>query len=502
VLVTANEAAVTGARANRPTVVAASGAYFLARALLMVAGLISMPILTRLLSKEEYGLLSLFFATVTILVVVGQLGFGEATLRLYSERRAHGRHALRELCDTMLGGSLAASLLVAAATLLCTQWFVAARQPYYARCLWLASVLVVIRGISGVLYQVYRAQERAFAHAAAQIAARYGTMVLALSCFLLSHPTAITVIVATLIVEAIVVAVRVFDLAASGVISRPKLVRPLLAAATVYGVPLAIAGSARYLLNYGDRFLIERFLGLDAVASYSVPYDLAEHVGDAMFGPAGLAVMPIIFRLWAHEGREATSKFASQILTYGISLAIPVGVLYWLCNQDLIDLLATANYRDSARLTPLILPGVFLSGINFIVVAGLTVQKNTVLLALNVCGAAMVNLVLNLFLIRRWGLSGAALATTLGYGALFVANYLTSRSVLDLRLEYSIIGKALLATAAMDALLYRLGHVSSRSVVDVAARGMLGAAAVALVFWLLDRNARQWVRLQLRGSRQ
>ncbi len=488
--------------ASKPSRFAAvSGTYFTAHALLIVAGLVSMPVTTRLLPKEEYGLLSLVFATVSILAVVGTLGFGEATVRLYTERRTHGPEALRILCDSMLGGSLALSLLVAVVTVTAAAWIVEPSRPTYARCLQWSAVLVVIRVISGVLYQIYRAQERAFAHAAARVLCRYGTIAVAITLLLLSERSAFTVIVATVIVEAIVAGVRLFDLARRGVISRPRLAPPILAAATRYGLPLALAGSARFLLDSGDRFLIERFLGLNAVANYSVPYDLAQRLADGLFAPAGLAVMPILFRLWASEGRAVTSQFASTVLTYMVSIAIPVAALYLMFNQEIIVLLASGKYRESARLSPLILPGVLLSSMSFIAAAGLTVGRKTGVLALNVCSAAVLNLALNLLLIPVWGLSGAAVATTVAYGVLLVANVWWSRSVLDLRLRYAIVGRALLATACMIALLYGVGRVSSQSAVDCVVRGALGGTTAALCLWILDPKLRQWAWLWLsRGN--
>ena len=130
----------------------ASGVYFSAHALLIGASLISMPILTRLLSKAEYGLVSLLFGAVTILAVVGGLGLGEAMVRFYGERRKDGPAALRAVCDTMVGGALAVGLTAAAATALIATQLTDDLPPNYARCIGLGSLLVLIRIVSGVLY--------------------------------------------------------------------------------------------------------------------------------------------------------------------------------------------------------------------------------------------------------------------------------------------------------------------------------------------------------------
>jgi O-antigen/teichoic acid export membrane protein len=487
----AQDDGVSGAGGMR-SAATASGVYFGAHVLLIGASLISMPILTRLLSKAEYGLVNLIFASVTILTVVGGLGLGEATVRFYGERRKEGPRALRAVCDTMVGGSLAVGLIAAAATALLATRLTDHLPPNYARCLGLGSLLVLIRIVSGVLYQIYRAQERAVAYAAILVVARYSTMACAIALLLLSERTAFAVLAATVVVEAAAVVVRFADLAARATVSRPRLSRSIIPRAISYGAPLAVAGAAHLFLNYGDRLVIERVLGLDAVATYSVPYDIAERLCDALLVPAQLAVVPIIFRLWAEDGRRATVEFVSRVLSYMIAILIPVAALYLVFSREIIVLLASAKYEESAALTPYLLPGVLLGSMNFIFVVGQTIQKNTARLALNVSAVAVLNVALNLLLIPRLHLVGAAVATTIAYAALVGANYAQSRSVVQLRLDGPVIRKAFLAAIVMIALVYTVGPVSSRSVVDLSVRATAGAITAALSFWLLDGNVRQW----------
>ena len=59
--------------------------YFAGQCLVLLAGFISMPIMTRLLSKEEYGLLNLVFLTTTLLGTIAHLGFAPAIARFYAE---------------------------------------------------------------------------------------------------------------------------------------------------------------------------------------------------------------------------------------------------------------------------------------------------------------------------------------------------------------------------------------------------------------------------------
>jgi O-antigen/teichoic acid export membrane protein len=478
------------------TVLTSSAGYFLSQMLVMLGGFISLPILTRLLSKEEYGVLSLVFATASILMLVGLFGFPQATVRFYAEQRQGGGGRLREFCSDMVAGVFGSSIVVALVAVLVVAW--AGGGGDYARCMRLAAIVVIIRAAGAVVLQMYRAEDRVLGYMAAQVVARYATLGLVVLFLLVWRGTAYEVLLATVIGEGLVLAVCLVDLAARGVLGRPQLSWPRLALAARYGVPLSVGGSASFVLDYGDRFLIQRFLGFDAVASYAVPYDLAQNLAAGLFGPIRLAVIPVIFGLWASGGQEATVRFASQVFTYMVALAIPVAVLFALLSHDLVLLLASAKYAGSASLIPYLLPGVVLGEMNFLVASGLTIQKSTVTLSLIVLLGGLVNVVLNALLLPLLGLAGAAVATTICYVLVMAMTFSKGRHTLPLRLHYAVIGKALLATGLMSLLLLGLGPLAAARAFDLAARAALGAAVVAGCMFALDRNIRQlsWLRPQ------
>ena len=478
-----------------------SGTYLFFQVLRMIAGFVSLPILTRALTKADYGLLSLTFATVGILALVGRLGFGDATTRFYYERSKQGLAQLREFCGSMLAGSLVFGGLVALVTLAVLQWVDPAGNA--ARCLRVACLIVVTRSVLGVIYQIYRGQERAVAFSIAQLATRYVPLILAIAILLASGLSAYAVIVATAIGEGLVAAVCLAEFAGRGLLGRPSLSRWHLNAAFSYGAPLALGNSSTFLLDYGDRFLIERFLGLGAVAVYAVPYDLVSMLAATVFGSVKLALLPVIFRLWESEGRAATSEFVSQVFSYSVALAIPGALLFLTTSPDLIVLLTSTKYSSSAPLMVYLLPGVFMGEMNFILASGLMVANGTRTLAILSLVSGILNLGLNLLLLPRVGLAGAACATTLAYGFLMLATYLASRSVLDVRLKPLLLVEALLTTALMMALLTALGRISTHPAVNLIVRGGAGAATAGLCMSLLDREIRQrtWSR-GVRGIKQ
>jgi len=323
------------------------------------------------------------------------------------------------------------------------------------------------------------------------------TLALVVAFLLAYSATAYQVILATVLAETVLTLVCVADLAMHGTIGWPTGLRRNVWIATSYGVPLVIGGSASLFLEVGDRFLIERFIGLSAVATYTVPYDLADTLSGAVFGSLKLAVVPAILQAWTRQGHEAASRLVSEIFTYSVALGIPAAALFMLLNKDMIVVIASARYADSAGLTAYLLPGVLIGQVGFLMSMGLMLEKRTVLLAtLSLC-AGSLNLILNLFLLPYCGLVGAAIATTVSYAVLIAATYHYGRHALSLRLRYGAIGNGIVTALILTAALWAMGPVSVRPPVNLVLQGLFGALILSTSMLILDRPIRTQVQTQL-----
>lgn len=489
----ASVGSAAGEGSGASAVARASVVYYAAHALLVVAGLISLPITTRLLSKAEYGVLSLAFAGIAVLTLVAGLGLGSAATRFYHDAAARGVGPLRELCEGLITGAALAGAFVAVPTFVAGWTGLGGDAPSQAACLAAGSLLVVVRAVSGVVFQIQRAEERALAYAAAQLVIRYGTLFVAVPALFFGARTAVTVIVASIAVEAVVLAVRLHDLRRRGLLERPRL-PPVLGAALRYGLPLAAAGSSRFLLDYGDRFVIERLLGLEAVAAYTVPCDLLGKLVDFVSLPMQLAAVPVLYRLWSEASRSEAGQAASSVLSHTLALLVPVGGLYLLFDEELVVALASARYRGAGELTPYILPGSLLAGINFVTVVGMTIGRQTVRVALCVLGAAVLNFALNLVLVPLWGLAGAGIATTSAYAALVGANLLGSRQVIDLRLRLRPVVNAAFATAVTVAVAAQADLLAPATPAGLLLTVATMAAGALALHALLDVELRAMLR--------
>ena len=61
--------------------------YFTGNLLVMLGGLISFPILTRIFSKEDYGTMSLVTSTLEMISVICCAGLGSSIIRFYGKHK-------------------------------------------------------------------------------------------------------------------------------------------------------------------------------------------------------------------------------------------------------------------------------------------------------------------------------------------------------------------------------------------------------------------------------
>jgi O-antigen/teichoic acid export membrane protein len=145
-----------------------------------------------------------------------------------------------------------------------------------------------------------------------------------------------------------------------------------------------------------------------------VAYRFALAVEIIMAG-VDMALMPLIYAKYREEGTRAElAKLLRRLLLFGALIILLLAALA----RDLLEIFATAQYRDAADLVPILAAGVFLSRL-YIIAPGLWIAKRTMVIAgINVV-IAVLNLVLNLVLIPHFDVYGAATATLTSAGVGF-----------------------------------------------------------------------------------
>ncbi|MGH7945634.1 MAG: lipopolysaccharide biosynthesis protein [Opitutaceae bacterium] len=395
--------------------------YSVGSLLVTLASLISFPIFTRVFSVEEYGLLNLISATLSLLTGIAKMGVQNSIVRFYGEVKAGKRPVtLAQYYSTTVFGMMAAASIVASVWAIASQvipssWW---NDPRVTGLMLLTSGLVIVRSVDSSLTNFLRAEERSGIFSTYMVVKKYvGLAAILLALFYVSRSlygfygaTILAEVVAGTVLFAILFRERRYGPSQFS----PNLFRTMLA----FGVPMIAYELSGLILNVGDRYVIQSLLGSAALGVYSAGYNFCEYVQVILLASVGQAIMPMYVRMWEEKGEEATRRFLYQALHFYLMIALPVIAGLIAVGEDLLVFLASDKYRDSAVIIPYVVSGMAIDGMVVIVGAGLYIYKRTMVITALVAASAVLNILLNVLLIPHWGITGAAIATLISYAGL------------------------------------------------------------------------------------
>jgi O-antigen/teichoic acid export membrane protein len=155
---------------------------------------------------------------------------------------------------------------------------------------------------------------------------------------------------------------------------------------------------------------------------------------------------------------------------------------------ELLPALASEKYASAAPVLSWVIAGMAVDGTNAMMGAGLFIQRKTrVIMSIVVCCAAL-NIGLNLVLVPRIGIIGAAIATLVSYSVTALALGTAGRRLLRVPLPWMTILRAGLAAAIM---FVAIRHVlPGHRLLTVGVRMLLGAPIYLVLMRFIDADAR------------
>jgi O-antigen/teichoic acid export membrane protein len=234
----------------------------------------------------------------------------------------------------------------------------------------------------------------------------------------------------------------------------------------VLSATLAVSSASVTIYSHMDRLMIGYFTGVEAVGQYSV----ARNIAEVSLFPAFAMVMMLRPAL-ASRHASGAGKEGASIIRGSLRFTFASGVLFAAVFATLGVPLVTFIYSDSFLLAGelmLLFTGVVVfRAVGSVILPALVAAERTRIYAWLTTISALVNFLLNLVLIPRFGARGAIIATILSYGVLLVAGL---REVF---------------------LLYAL-RVTGRAI-SLGVRTILaGILSGTLIWWIINRFPPRW----------
>lgn len=394
----------------RPSIATHYLRYTIGNALILLAGFVSYPILTRLLSNAEYGVLGYFDAWMLMLTAVIKLGSQHSTLRFYPHGGNRGALAHYGATFVLFSAAISGGIwLLAAIVLAALTLFGRVSQPVEA---WVMLVLLLPMVCISYVTSVLTAEERSDLSVRFSVGQRWGDVFTILGIVYFLSRTATGVYSARLISATVVAAIGMAWLAKHLPMHwRDRDVKRWIEGVR-YGVPMGANEVAYIVLGFVDRLMLKQQLhDFVPVGIYTIGYGLALNINTMLHAGLGIAYNQVSIRLYETKGPQAVvqaKRAVLDILVYVI-VALVVGTI--VVGPDLLLLLSGHDKFRSAPVFVWVTVTYVLSGLLGLCGSGLVLHKRSGTILMLTVVAAVANIVLNRFWIPAYGYMGAVYAT-------------------------------------------------------------------------------------------
>jgi len=400
-----------------------------------------LPVYTRYLTPDDYGVVALLTTTGAVAALVAELGLGSALFwsviyRGEDERRAAGSALVLLVGQGVL---LFGGLAIVAGPLAGLIFGTAAGYAGLLRLVFLTGLLGLV---DIVFLALLRIRERAGTYAAAAIG-RFALGALLNVLFIVVLRRGVEgLVVAGLLTAAIAAGVELVVLArAVGLAFDRQLVRRMLG----FGAPLMPANVAGVALTSADRYFLQAFDSAAAVGIYAIGYS----IGMAM----NLAVQAVQLawpaQMFAIAKRDDAERQLGRLLTHFLVVFGFAWLVLSVYAREIVVVMTTPRYYEAAAVVPLVTLAYVFYGVRMITNTGLMTRNRTSAVTPLVLAATALNLALNVLLIPRFGILGAASATALSYGALMALSLAANQAVWRIDYEPGRLARIVAVCAAL-----------------------------------------------------
>lgn len=413
-----------------------SSIYMIGEIIIMAGGFISFPIFTRVLSKEEYGLLNLISIALLFVEAISSVGLRHASQRFYSNYKKNNE--IEIFYSTTIYSSftfgLFGTLIVFLSSDVLSRFNIISSDT--KSIIYIASILVFIRVFTKIIGCLYRVREKAVTYCIFAILPKYLGMALSILFTLTIILGVKGFYVGMAVGELLILIILIIYMKNEMKIKFNNFSFDKLNEMLKYGIPLVIAGFASIILASGDRYIIGYFYNASDVATYSVPYNLCQYLKGIIVTSFEFAFIPLIMNKWCQVDDVHISSDIEKVIRLYFLLTLPIIFGASALGEQFITLLASYKYENTGSLMSIIITGEMIGGLMTPLMIGLQFHNKTKILMILTWVAAGLNLILNCMMVPIFGLYGAAFATLICYCFIIFAGMKKSKDYFYVSIPY------------------------------------------------------------------
>lgn len=183
-------------------------------------------------------------------------------------------------------------------------------------------------------------------------------------------------------------------------------------------LPLVLHSLSCVVLSSSDRIMITMYVGTTETGIYSLVYNMT------LMTTVITTSFENVWIPWfsKHLNNNDRDSINQAVVSYIMSVALIVCAIIYV-SPEMMDILAPKEYAPGKSMAPLLMTAVFVTFLYTISVNLEYYRKATKNIAKNTCMAAVLNVILNMIFIPKYGAIAAAATTLLSYIIALIMHY-------------------------------------------------------------------------------
>ena len=390
--------------------------YGFGRALGRFIAIFLVPIYTRIFNPEQYGIIELIGVSFTFLGLFLNLGLDTAMFFYFNEEKSELER--KKTLGTVLILKIGTNILVSLILILVAHKFsnFLFNSVEYRIFIVLAAITLIFTNISSYFSNVFRINHQPWRYMYISVTNVIISVIISITLVVILKMGLFGAYLASLS-TAIIIFILSFILGNKYISFKFSLSR--LIELLKYGLPLIPGSISIWVMNAGNRYFINNYLDLNQLGLYSIGFRIASIVTFFAFA-VRMALGPAIYDIAKKdEALEIYSKLFILYSTFFYFLILLVSIF----GREILTVLTTEQFIPGESVIFYLAVSAAAFGMAQITSIGLAITKKTIHMSWPIMVGAVIALILNILLIPRFGIIGAAIATMVSLIVINIIQY-------------------------------------------------------------------------------
>ena len=445
--------------------------------LISLSSLILLPVLTKNLTTQNYGVWNLFNATFAFIPLIVNLGLPYTMVRFLAVK--NDKNEIQEGFYTITLVLLIMGLITLFILLILSKQIAGLLFDGNTTVAGLLAVSILFGILSTSFFSYFRILQQMKLFSLLSLLQTYFGLVMVTFLVLSGHN--ISGAVTGYIIAQFITFILAFSLIVRQIgFKFPKFenLREYLS----FGVPTVPGNLSSWMVNMSDQYVIGIVLGTAFVGYYSPGYALGNII-TMLMAPFTFILPALLSSYYDRNQIWEVEKHLKYSLKYFMLLAIPSVLGLSLLSKSLLTLLTTTAIAQHGYLvTPFVALSALLLGVYGITSQVLALEKKTKIIGSLWMLAALINIVINIVFVPHYGIIAAAISTLIAYGFAFAVSLFYSVKYIKITFNFGFILKSLLASILMSSVIISIHH---KTVVGILITIALSAIVYMIILILL-----------------